>query len=488
MARTTQISLACLVILTAACGSSSSSKVVTVSGISINKSQTSLLMGGSEQLEAFVSPANASNQSITWETSDTAIASVSPTGLVAGVASGMATISATAQDGKFTARCWVMVSAKAVAVTGVSLRSLDTPDTIVAGSERQLAVVIMPSNATNQSVSWESSDTSIATVSPTGLVTGVAPGTTTISVTTADGRFVASLTVTVVSTPPPAAEDEGLAATEPYFSALPANWKIVSLPALDVVLGQGVTTDDQGNTQLLDKGCYAGSATSQSESLGGVGETVLAEWQATDTETSLAFLLGELPPSQELDNLRAQLGCNSYTCGSPDASLSMDYIEVTHNTFYFHDIPARSADTSLHCGDQYVSWVLAGRAFGYAVSIAFKDDASLQVWNSEAVGAIGTYFQWTAPVDQRKIAKLLLSATQLSIYVFAVDGAGLADASTVLQTSQCSLATPEACRQTFSALRDIAAKYPVVPSDDTTYGVFPTANWFPLQFGVRAEP
>jgi uncharacterized protein YjdB len=82
-----------------------------------------------------------------------------------------------------------------IPVTGVSVvpttASIDVDDTV------QLTATVAPSDATNKNVSWSSSDTAVATVSSSGLVTGVAEGTATITVTTEDGSFTAQCTITV---------------------------------------------------------------------------------------------------------------------------------------------------------------------------------------------------------------------------------------------------------------------------------------------------
>jgi len=75
-------------------------------------------------------------------------------------------------------------------VTGVSL-SPDTA-TLNIGSSAYLTATVTPVNPFNKNVSWSSGDTTIATVDPTGLLTGVAEGTATITVTTEDGGFTAT--------------------------------------------------------------------------------------------------------------------------------------------------------------------------------------------------------------------------------------------------------------------------------------------------------
>ncbi len=83
-----------------------------------------------------------------------------------------------------------------ISVTGVSLNTNST--SVEAGKDVTLTPTVSPSNATNQVVSWSTSNSSIATVSG-GIVTGVAEGSATITVTTNDGGFTASCTVTVTA-------------------------------------------------------------------------------------------------------------------------------------------------------------------------------------------------------------------------------------------------------------------------------------------------
>ncbi len=83
-----------------------------------------------------------------------------------------------------------------VAVTGV-----DIPNTasVEVGSTTQLTATISPSNATNKNVSWSSGNTSVATVASDGTVTGVSVGTAVITVTTEDGHYTDTCTITVAS-------------------------------------------------------------------------------------------------------------------------------------------------------------------------------------------------------------------------------------------------------------------------------------------------
>jgi uncharacterized protein YjdB len=88
-----------------------------------------------------------------------------------------------------------------VAVTGVTVSP--TTATISVGGTQQLTATVSPSNATNKTVSWSSSNTSVATVNSSGLVSGVAAGTATITVTTQDGGKTATSSITVNTTTVP---------------------------------------------------------------------------------------------------------------------------------------------------------------------------------------------------------------------------------------------------------------------------------------------
>jgi uncharacterized protein YjdB len=172
-----------------------SASSISVTGVSLNKNSTSIVAGNTEQLVATVIPVNATNQNVSWSSSDATVASVSSDGIVTALQAGTTNITVTTQDGDFTAVCGVTVTA-AVAVTGVTLS--DATATLESvGATKQLTATIAPANATNKAVTWETSAAGVATVSDTGLVTAVADGEATITVTTADGSFTDTCTVTV---------------------------------------------------------------------------------------------------------------------------------------------------------------------------------------------------------------------------------------------------------------------------------------------------
>ena len=171
-------------------------KQVSVSSVSLNKTSISLIIGESSHLIATVLPKTAANKKVSWSSSNASIASVDSEGKVTAVGVGSATITVRTDDGGKTATCIVTVNP--ISVTGVSLDKTSLSMTV--GDTQTLTATITPSNATNKAVSWSSSNTSIATVSYSGVVTAEAAGSATITVTTSDGGKKATCAVTVLST------------------------------------------------------------------------------------------------------------------------------------------------------------------------------------------------------------------------------------------------------------------------------------------------
>jgi uncharacterized protein YjdB len=176
---------------------SSNGDDVPVTGVTISKASTTVLLNATEQLSATISPANATNQNVTWSRSHSNIVTVSANGMITGVAEGEATVTVTTADGSFTAQCTITVSSTAVSVTGVTLNK--TTLSLGIGKTEKLTATIAPSTATNQNVAWSSSAAAVATVATDGTVTAVAKGTATITVTTDDGGKTATCAVTVTT-------------------------------------------------------------------------------------------------------------------------------------------------------------------------------------------------------------------------------------------------------------------------------------------------
>lgn len=166
---------------------------VVVTDVVLDQSTATCPLGGTLQLTATINPSNATNKSVSWSTSDASVATVGSTGLVNGVAVGSCIITVKTADGGYTAKCAVTVTM--VAVAGVSLSP--TSATVAVGKTKQLSATFTPSAVSDTGLTWSSAETTIAMVDSSGIVTGVAVGTTTITVTTHDGGFTATCEVTV---------------------------------------------------------------------------------------------------------------------------------------------------------------------------------------------------------------------------------------------------------------------------------------------------
>lgn len=166
-------------------------------GVSLDVTERGLATGDTLQLTASPFPADATNKSVTWTSSDTSAATVDGSGLVSAVAEGSSVITATTAQGGHTATCTVTVQDKEIPVAGVSISSESL--TLEENEAHQLVVTFEPENATNKTITWTSSNPDVAEVSAGGLVTAVSAGTATITGTTADGGFTVTCTVTITS-------------------------------------------------------------------------------------------------------------------------------------------------------------------------------------------------------------------------------------------------------------------------------------------------
>jgi uncharacterized protein YjdB/glycosidase len=257
---------------------------VAVTGVTVSPTSTSIAAGTTLQLTPTISPSNATNQNVSWSSSNSSVATVNAAGLVTAVAAGSASVTVTTQDGNKTASSAITVTpattftvnffkptawgtsvriywwaaqpsgvladgtwpgvlmtnsgngwyshtftnvsstnlifndgtnqspdltrnktgwyvngtwydTQPIAVTGVTVSP--TATSVNVGATTQLTATVSPANATNKNVSWTSSNTGVASVNSSGLVSGVSSGSATITVTTQDGTKTATSTITV---------------------------------------------------------------------------------------------------------------------------------------------------------------------------------------------------------------------------------------------------------------------------------------------------
>jgi desulfoferrodoxin len=133
--------------------------IVEVAELTLNYSTATLMAGEALALQASIAPSYATDQTVTWTTSDNTVAIVAR-GVVTAVAPGEAVITAKAGDKEAT--CVITVEKRYVAVMGILLSQ--TTATITEGDELTLTATVLPEDADDKAVTWETSDAGIATV------------------------------------------------------------------------------------------------------------------------------------------------------------------------------------------------------------------------------------------------------------------------------------------------------------------------------------
>ena len=165
------------------------SVLASVTGISISQASATINKGSSIQLSYTVLPAGATIQGqVSWASSNTSVATVDSQGKVKAVGAGTADITVSLEG--FTATCKVTVT---VPVSSITLNQ--GPLKLKQNETAQLVATVGPEDANDKTVTWSSSDTSIATVDSTGLVKALKEGTAVISAKAGDKTATCSLTV-----------------------------------------------------------------------------------------------------------------------------------------------------------------------------------------------------------------------------------------------------------------------------------------------------
>ena len=160
-----------------------------VTAIALSDETVSLWVGKKKTLTATAAPTTANNTSVNWSSSDNKVATVSSKGVITAKGKGTCTITCTAADGYGTKNiCEVTVKQP---VTEIALS--ETTASLWVGDTKTITVTATPTTAGNISVTWSSSDNSVASVSSEGVITANGEGTCTITCTAADGYGTSSI-------------------------------------------------------------------------------------------------------------------------------------------------------------------------------------------------------------------------------------------------------------------------------------------------------
>ena len=180
--------------ITVTCGDKSATCKVTVNPIlaeciSLDKTELTLTIGASEKLTATVLPEDVTDKTVTWLTSDAAIATVDNEGNVTAISVGEATITATCGDKSATCK----VTVNPILADSITLDKTEL--TLTIGASEKLTATVLPDDVTDKTVSWSTSDASIATVDTEGNVTAISVGEATITATCGDKSATCKVTV-----------------------------------------------------------------------------------------------------------------------------------------------------------------------------------------------------------------------------------------------------------------------------------------------------
>ena len=186
--------------------------VIPVQSVTVTGKQE-LVEGASTTLTATVAPADATDKTVTWKSSDESVATVDKDGVVTAKKAGTVTITATA--GGVSGTLHITVTAKpveTVPVTSVEV-TVEAGTTVSVGKTLQATATVKPGNATNKKVTWKSSDESIATVDANGVITAKKAGKVVITATSTDGTDKSgSVEITVVDETKPTPDHKSVKA------------------------------------------------------------------------------------------------------------------------------------------------------------------------------------------------------------------------------------------------------------------------------------
>lgn len=159
-------------------------KNVDVSSVQVSPHSVTLETGSTINLQTTISPNNATNKNVTYTSSNSSIATVSSDGKITAISSGNCNITVTSNNNK-TDIVNVTVNEKVIPVTSVNASIKN--ESIAIGGTTSISATVNPSNATDKTLTYTSSNTKVATVDNKGIVKAISPGTVTITVATSSG-------------------------------------------------------------------------------------------------------------------------------------------------------------------------------------------------------------------------------------------------------------------------------------------------------------
>lgn len=160
---------------------------IAVKSIEVKENNITMTEGDTKTIKVSINPSAASNKRVKYSSEDSNVVSVNSSGLVTAKKSGKTKITITSLSNKnIKAEVLVTVKAKVIEISGISLNT--SSKTLIEGDTFNLAVTYVPQDATNKSVTWSSSNATVASVDSNGKVTAKKNGSATITATTQNGK------------------------------------------------------------------------------------------------------------------------------------------------------------------------------------------------------------------------------------------------------------------------------------------------------------
>ncbi|PYP23069.1 MAG: hypothetical protein DMD55_18205 [Gemmatimonadetes bacterium] len=322
---------------------------VPVASVAVSPASASVQVGQTVQLAATPRDANGnplSGRAVSWASSNTAVATVSGSGLVTGVTAGSATITATSEGQGGTAT--ITVSTVPVASVTVSPATAS----VQAGQTVQLAATPKDANGnplSGRTVTWASSNSAVATVGGSGLVTGVTAGSATITATSEGKSGTSAITVTAPAPAPVAS-----VTVTPAPASVPTGQTVQLTATLKDANGNTLTgrtvawaSNNTAVATVTGSGMVSG-VTAGTASIAATSETVTGTSALTVTAAAASYVLvgaGDIADCDAsataalLDNIPGTVftaGDNAYPNGS-----SADYTQCYDPSWGRHKVRTR---------------------------------------------------------------------------------------------------------------------------------------------------
>ncbi|MDO4194409.1 MAG: leucine-rich repeat protein, partial [Erysipelotrichaceae bacterium] len=168
--------------------------IVPAEGISVNEEESvsEIEYGHTGSIKIIFSPSDTTNQNVTWTSSDETVATVDENGVITAIGEGPVTITATSEDGGFTASREINILFTHIE----SIKFTESEISALVDEKVQLEAVISPEDASVKDVTYTTSNDNVAAVDENGMVTIISGGSAIITATTADGGKTATCKIT----------------------------------------------------------------------------------------------------------------------------------------------------------------------------------------------------------------------------------------------------------------------------------------------------